>query len=246
MKEKKMKKTLAAILAVGMIAGVASAQTSSNVLSQNAVGYVKAAIQPGVFSLLAQPFNSIDGDPTPSNVFGDSLPEDTTLFIWDPVSSTYTFEDYKATTAGFPPVTTTNWSPDTSLLEPGKAFWVRIPVTAAAAVDVTLMGEVPAAASSEVGLSSGFTMAAVPYPVDVTVEETEIGLNAAEDDTIFLWDADAQSYSFIEFKATTAGFPPVTTTNWTPAGVTIPAGAGFWYRTSSARNPIVSKPYDWP
>jgi hypothetical protein len=242
MKEKKMKKTLAAILAVGMIAGVASAQTSSNVLSQNAVGYVKAEVQPGEFSLLAQPFNSIDGDPTPSNVFGDSLPVGTTLYVWDAVSATYSFETYQTQTAGFPPVTTTNWSPDTALLEPGKGFWVQVPTT----VDVTLMGEVPANASADVSIVEGFTMAAVPYPVDITVEETAIGANPAVGDTIYLWDSETQSYSFITYQTETSGFPPTTTTNWAPSSVTIPAGSGFWYQTTVARTPSESKPYSWP
>jgi hypothetical protein len=246
MKERKMKKILAAILAVGMIAGVASAQTSSNVFSQNAVGYVKAAIQPGEFSLLAQPFNSIDGDPTPSNVFGDTLPVGSRIFVWDPVSSTYSIETYQTTTAGLPPVTTTNWAPNAALLQPGKGFWVQISQDAGSAVDVTLMGEVPAATATTVDLVSGFTMAAVPYPVDITVEETAIGQNPTVGDRVFLWSDASQSYTIVTYQTTTAGLPPVTTTNWVPSNVSIPAGSGFWYEGSSARSPSVTKPYDWP
>jgi hypothetical protein len=248
MKERKMKKILAAILAVGMIAGVASAE--SNVLSRNAVGYVKTTVQPGDFAMLHNTLLPLDAEPaTPSKVFGDSLPVGSQIFLWNSVSQTYQISSYEET-VGPPPtfVTSTNWSLDTAELSPGVAFWVALPDDAPAAdYDITIMGEVPSDASLSVDVVAGFNMVAYPFPVSVAWTNTILSQNAEIGDQVFLWNVDSKGYQVAAYEEVT-GPPPTFTvsSNWVPSTLVIEPGAGIWYQTSSGKTWSETKPYDWP
>lgn len=172
---------------------------------------------------------------------------DSRVWIWDPVEGSYDVEIFTTSSVGFPPVTVTNWSPNAATLSPGKAFWVSIPSSAGGSVDVTVMGEVPSDEDTDVSKFEGLTMLAFPYPAAMAVEDTAIGQNASLDDRIWLWNPASQSYDVVIYSTSSVGFPPVTVTNWAPANVVIPPGAGFWYQTSEVGALLTEdKPYDWP
>lgn len=239
-----MRKLTLVLIILAMGAMLAHAE----VLSKNAVGYVKVEVEPGELAIIAQPFLPIDPleDPTPSLVFGGSLPVDSRLFIWDGLEyQLETFQEQIGPPPGF--IVTTNWFPNTALLEPGKAFWIRIPAGAPEAQDVFVMGEVPDFDETDVYLIEGLAMVAFPYPAEMRVEDTVMGQNAQLDDRIFIWDIETQEYSLVTYQEQ-IGPPPgfIVTTNWFPADVVIPAGAGFWYRAGSASIPTELKPYTWP
>lgn len=223
--------------------------SQAEVLSKNAVGYVKVTVEPGELAIITQPFLPIDpaDDPIPSNVFGDSLPVDSRLWVWDGAS--YQVETYSESTEPFPPFNiVTNWFPDAALLEPGAGFWVTIPAAAPDAVDVFVMGEVPDVATTDVPLIEGLVMVSFPYPAAMKVEDLAMAQDPQLNDRIWIWGlGGGQGYSVVTYSEQTEPFPPFNVvTNWFPADVEIPPGMGFWYQSGATRTPTEVKPYTWP
>jgi hypothetical protein len=245
MKERKMKKILAAILAVGMIAGVASADTSTNVLSRNAVGYVKVEVGGGEIALLRNNFNTLDGSTaTPSSVYGDTLPLGTQIFYFNRETLNYDISTFEE---GLDPVTflpVQQWSDDTLDLSPGNSWWVR--PSGLDPVDVIAMGEVPAVGSIDISVVPGLVMVSYPYPATINWVETELAQSAVLGDQVFFFDRDTGNYVTSTFEE---GLDPVTflpVQKWSQEDIVVEPGVGFWYKAADGRTIAESRPYSWP
>jgi hypothetical protein len=84
-----MKKILCLVAILIVAQTVAQAQTQ--VLSRNAVGYVKITAERGKLVLGRSDFESLDGSGgiTVSNLFGDQVPANSAVYLWDRASATY-------------------------------------------------------------------------------------------------------------------------------------------------------------
>ena len=91
-----MKRSIGVILGI-LLACRSWAFGQTNVLSQNAGGYVKVSINEGDLAMVSYDFLDIDGNPTTaSDVIGDQLPLGSRLFLWDAGSQAYVIENFQA------------------------------------------------------------------------------------------------------------------------------------------------------
>ena len=74
--ESKMKKTIIALAVIALVAPLAFGQ---EVLSRNAVGYVKVTAPKGKFTLVSMDFVDMGGGKTASDILGDQLPAGSTV-----------------------------------------------------------------------------------------------------------------------------------------------------------------------
>lgn len=162
-------------LAMGCIAAVAIMATNvraQDEIASNVVGYVKVALEAGGLSLLAQPFDQVDGSAnTVNSVLGSQVPGQTRVYAWDAEAG-----DYAGTTRGV-----LGWSADLPLTR-GDGFWIQSP----SAVEVLLMGQVPEE-DSVIDIPAGLALYGNPVPVESALADS--GLNTAPAQTrLYLWD----------------------------------------------------------
>lgn len=236
-----MRSKLTALAIVGgmIVAPIAFAQT--NVLSQNAVGYVKVSIDVGDLALVSHDFVDIDGLPTTiSDVIGDQLPNGSAAFIWDEGGQAFMSEDYVPAGKGLPPT----WQPDTAVIEPGVGFFIEAANLGGPTYEVFMLGEVPSVETNDLTTVPGFTMLGYPYPATEDWTNTALAAAATQNDELFLWDQGSQAYTTDSFVPAGKGLPPT----WSNPARTIDPGVGFFY-DSAAGGPVVAtetKPYAWP
>lgn len=225
-----MKRMLSLVIGALVMGTMAFGQ---NVLSQNAVGYIKKSINPGEFAYIQSPFVKIDGSGnfTVSELLPD-VPNQTNVLLWDTAAQAYI-----QLTKNFLGA----WNDDPEVPR-GEAFFVQIPASAGAPVDVYLLGEVPGATSypsTSTTLVEGFTALGVPYPVATTIEAS--GLNAAipNNNSVLLWDAVAQGY--LQVSKNFLG-------TWAPANTVIEPGDGFFVSLSDPAGATYNEvvPYSYP
>jgi len=227
-----------------IIASAAYAQTNQ-VLSRNAVGYVKVEMRTNSYYLVRNDFVSLAGPSAVSNVFGLQVPQGTQLIRWNEASQSY----LSTLTRG-----ATSWGPGgTNLVSRGDAVWVRIPAFNGTTVtqslyNVFFMGEVPdalTAPTSTVTFINGYNLVGYPYPVDTLWTNTAIAQSLPGGTTLIMWNATNQSYSANINKSTTPG-----SQSWGPVGnaLTLKPGQGFFInlKTNIIVNAAQAKPYSWP
>ena len=226
-----MSKVVGLVICGVLVASAAYAQT--NVLSQNAVGYVKISLAADEVALVTHQFNDIDGNPqSPSTVIGDQMPVDSRLFTWN--GSSYDIEDYLAGTKLNPDA----WTPDTASIEPGVGFFLE----AAGAADVFLLGEVPADATIDLTAEVGVTALGFPYPASQAWTGTATAAGANIDDRFFTWNG--ASYDIADYLSGTKLNPDA----WTIPGEVLDPGEGWFYESTlvAPRTESEVKPYAWP
>lgn len=233
-----MNKILGLALGVALAAPVAFGQT--NVLSQNAVGYVKVTIPDGGLALIRPDFEQLDPSVPAdmNNLIGDQLPNGSQAHIWDVGTSAYVTE-LKGGRAGA-------WPNPGRVVERGEAFWLEIPDSSGQADwDVYIMGEVPGAnnnsETSSVLAISGVDAVGYPFPAAIVWGETSLATNLPLDSLLHLWNIDTQSYeSFL--KGGRGG-------DWGAAETkVIEPGTAFWVEVGDASviDWTEAKPYNWP
>lgn len=235
-----MKKAVGIILGVVMLAPVAMSQ---EVLSANAVGYVKLSLPADGSLLLARhDFVNIDGSATVlSDLLGLDLPDGTTVFKWDRAAQQYVLP---APTLSEDFAGVKSWSRTDIELERGDAFFIQNGPGAPVA-DVVLVGEVPGANNSSdttvISPAEGFT--GYPYPASIALEDTALADAVPVDTTVFIWNAEAQSYNL---PGPTKSEDFAGNITWT-GNPTINPGEGFWVDAGGANVEVTeTKPYDWP
>ncbi|HMP74343.1 MAG TPA: hypothetical protein PKE55_13875 [Kiritimatiellia bacterium] len=223
-----MKKLALAIAGSAIIAAGAYAQ---QVLSRNAVGYVKLDIAKGTLALVHNPFLPLQSPTlTVTNLFGNQLPNGSALFIWDPASQSYLSET--RTFAG--------WLPGTNALDPGRGFFINIPASAVSNnYTVFMMGEVPdrfTQPTASLGVVSGLNLLGFPYPTQEFWTNTTLAASLPSGSAVFIWNQGTQSYS--SETRTFAG--------WLPGTALFQPGQAFFVNTSAGSTWNVVKPYTWP
>ncbi|HCF95728.1 MAG TPA: hypothetical protein DEW46_11750 [Verrucomicrobia bacterium] len=195
-------------LAMGCIAAVAIMATNvraQDEIASNVVGYVKVALEAGQLSLLAQPFDQVDGSAnTVNNVLGTQVGIGTSVYVYDAEAGTYANAGRSALgwTAALP-------------LTRGYGFWINSP----AAVEILLMGQVPEE-DSVMDVEAGLALYGNPVPVEQTIADS--GLNAAPMGTsINFWDGSG----YVNVGKSAFGWP---------AGTSIGMAEGFWMIAPSA------------
>jgi hypothetical protein len=212
-----------------MVASMSYGQVTQ-VVSRNAVGYVRVEAEKGKFYALRYDFFSVDGSPVPIvDMIGDQVPQG---------SAAYKFQQgvgYIAENKGL-----FGWFPGTNTYEPGEGFWLAVPGTAVSNVyNVFLMGEVPdrftAPTSMPINVASGFSLLGFPYPTEMPWTSTVLASNAVQGDAMYKFDPDV---GYISENRGLFG--------WFPGTNVLYPGDGFWVSSSVGGTWEEVKPYTWP
>jgi hypothetical protein len=233
-----MKKTLLLAAAALALSGISS---QAQVYSQNIVGYANVTTpNSGSFYSVAVPFKM--GVSNGANeVFGSSLPEFSSILVWDAGAQTFNFyQTFSGSATGWADSGFADAQPPT--LPVGKAFFLNpsAPVTNTFAGAIV----VNVGTSNNMALpSSGvFYMVSptVPYAGSVTNGNNSSGgvnLNGLpEFSSLLIWDSVVQNYTFVQTFSGSA-------TGWADSGFadvpvpTLSVGQGFFINLSA--------PYTW-
>jgi hypothetical protein len=224
-----MKKIL---LASALVLAIAvSAAVAQEVLSQNAVGYIKVPTIAGKFIAVAQPLNNMG---KAENKFGETtiaqeLPQGSSVFFWDTVAQNWSGGGKGGK----------GWAPAQSnkVIAAGEGFFIKSPQDG----EVTITGEVPAEPTTDRVIPGNMAFGAIanPYPVDFTFGESDTAKNATQGSSVFFWDMDAQNWS----GGGKGG------KGWAPAQANklVQAGEGFFLKEAADKTTLTTKkPYTWP
>jgi hypothetical protein len=224
-----MKKIL---LASALVLAIAvSAAVAQEVLSQNAVGYIKVPTIAGKFISVAQPLNNMG---KADNKFGETsiaqeLPQGSTVFFWSPEGQGWSggMKSGKGWAGG----------QSNRVVAPGEGFFIKSPQDG----EVTITGEVPDEPSLDrvIPGNKAFGSLANPYPVDFKFGESDVAKNASQGSTVFFWDLAAQGW----------GGGGKSGKGWAPgqSNRVVAAGEGFFLKEAEGVTTITTvKPYTWP
>jgi hypothetical protein len=218
-----MKKILTLLATASLLTGLA---VQAQPVYSNVVGMVKLTLERGKTSIVHNPFDDGNTSGTVEDVFGDLLPNGTSVYFWKTTQDGYDIATYGRGA----------WDNGDIVLVRGKAMFVSIPDSAAeASYDIVVSGSVPDgldALTTSVQLVPGFTLTAFPYPMPVKVVDANIP--AQNGDTIFFWDGSSWeivTYGRGAWDSDTAEFEP---------------GKGFYYRSAdlSPKNWSAQRPYN--
>lgn len=234
-------KKITLMLAVVLVGSVVFGQ-SNQVLSRNAVGYVKVTAPRGNFALVRNDFNMLTGDPTASNLFGlTTFPTGTVLYIYDAAASQYNYETLASNKAN-----KLHWGPNTNLITPGQGFWIKVH-EGAPSNDYTafMMGEVPdrfTSPTATVYILEGYNLIGYPYPAEVFWTNTELAKAAVTGDTLYTYTPSGYEYNqFASNKA--QGL------HWQVPTQILHVGQGYWFKRRTGASGVQwdePKPYTWP
>ena len=234
-----MKKILIVVLCVVVAGTLVYAQ---QVLSKNAVGYVRRTLDKGKTYLMTVNFDMLGGAPnTVSNVFpaaSSGLPSGTIIYFWDPVAQAYSPQS--ETLVAIPPPI--RWSPGTNILSLGRTFWMRIPSAAPSnTYELFTMGEVPDDTNIVKSLVAGISFVSFPYPVEVSINHATGLLNVVQSGNIvFFYNPDTGAWPSETYQAVP---PPA---RWTPGTNVFTPGRGVLIRRTTGASMNQGKPYSWP
>jgi hypothetical protein len=217
-----MKKILPFLVIASLLGSLAHAQ----VTSVNAVGMVSITLTSGNYHLLQFPFQKQDGSATNvDEMFGDSLPSGTVVYLWDYVNQTYVEQTYSTRGGG--------WPAELEDVNRGDAFFVFVPGTAPnPSYPVVLSGEVPST-QKDISMVTGYNLISFPYPTDVDL--INANLSPESGDQISYWENGWQT---VEYSTRGGG--------WSDPEILFQPGEGFFYFSTSNKNWQTVKPYDWP
>ncbi len=226
-------KKLMSLVALAVVASVVAA-SAQEVLSANAVGYVKRAIPAGKLQIVSVPFENISSE-TGTYKFGETqiaqdLPQGSSVMFWSEESQVWSGGGKSAK----------GWAAAQANKElaPGEAFFVKN--NSGADLEVTAAGEVPSDAtlSRSYAGNAALSIVAGPYPVDVRFGDTELADQLPQGSSVMFWNADSQVWSGGGKSAK----------GWAAAQANkiVSAGEGFFIRSGSEGTWESVKPYTWP
>lgn len=230
-----MKKALWIVMAAALAVAVVAA-SAQEVLSANAVGYIKKTLPPGG-DLVAMSI-PLDSMTNTSLVFGETsvaseAPEGAFVYFWDTTLQTWIGGQKSGK----------GWGPAEAgyVLQPGEGFFLQGDPVAAADVEVTITGEVPADATLPRAIPGGNALGTLanPYPVDFTFGDSDVAVNASEGSFVYFWDVGLQTW--IGGQKSGKGWGPA------ESAYEVQAGEGFFLQESGSVNQWEeTKPYTWP
>lgn len=226
-------KKMMSLVALAVIGSVVAA-SAAEVLSANAVGYVKRAVPAGKLQIVSVPFVNMANEEDGTYKFGETqiandLPRGSVVMFWDAE-----LQGWGAGSKG-----AKGWSAGQAnhVLEPGEAFFVKN--TGTEDLEVTAAGEVPddpelprSYANEALGIM------AYAYPVDVKFGDTELAQQLERSSTVMFWDDELQGWG-----AGTKGAK-----GWSAgqANYVVKAGEGFFIKPVGEGTWTAVKPYTWP
>jgi hypothetical protein len=225
-----MKKILLASALVLAIA-VSAAVAQGEVLSQNAVGYIKVNLPANKFVSVAQPLNNMG---KAENKFGETsiaqeAPQGSWVYFWDNALQGW----------GGGLKSAKGWAPAQSnkVIAAGEGFFIKSPKDG----EVTITGEVPDEPSLDrvIPGNKAFGSLANPYPVDFKFGESDVAKNASQGSWVYFWDMDLQGW----------GGGLKSAKGWAPAqsNKVVAAGEGYFLKEAGSVTTITTqKPYTWP
>lgn len=224
-----MKKIL---LASALVLAIAvSAAVAQEVLSQNAVGYIKVNLPAGKFVSVAQPLNNMG---KAENKFGETsiaqeAPLGTIVYFWSPENQGWSGGGKSGK----------GWAPGQSnkVIAAGEGFFIKSPQDG----EVTITGEVPDEPSLDrvIPGNKAFGSLANPYPVDFKFGESDVAKNASLGSIVYFWSIENQGWS----GGGKSG------KGWAPgqSNRVVAAGEGFFLKEAEGVTTITTvKPYTWP
>lgn len=238
-----MKKKLLIAVTVALATLVVAALAQEEVLSQNAVGYVKRTVPAaGKFSILVHSLQSMDA---PSVKFTNTsiaaeLPIGSAAYFWE-------VDRWASGTKSVDKSGNVVWggvAPAKTLVD-GEAFFLKTSATQLVDVVVTIAGEVPDAGTLDRTIqgTNNLTAAGNPYPVSVVFTNTSLASNLPLTSIVYFWTTNQQWGSGAK-NADKSGNPV-----WgglAPAKILEP-GEGFFVKNPSNNLTWTEeKPYTWP
>ena len=232
-----MKKTLWIAIAGALAASVVAA-SAQEVLSANAVGYIKRTVPANggleviSYALNPMPYSGITYF-TNTSVAAE-MPNYSWAYFWNP--TTQRWIPAQKSGKGVWPIEATS-----KQLLAGEMFFLKTP-SGAAAQDVTITGEVPDDATLERAVVGGNAIAALgnPYPVDVAFTNTTVAKNAGNYSWAYFWNPATGRW--IPAQKSGKGVWPIEATS-----KTVLAGEGFFLKDVNAGSVWTNvKPYTWP
>jgi len=230
-----MKKTLW-IAIVGALAASVVAASAQEVLSANAVGYIKKTLPAnGKFVMVAVPLNSMT---EASNVFGrtsiaQEAPVNAVVYFWDEVNQRWASGN--KTSKGWGSVQSNR------VVLAGEGFFLQGPPLTNYNVDVTITGEVPENNDRARAIPGAAALGTVgnPFPVDFKFGESDLAKNATTNSVVYFWDETNQRWA--SGNKTSKGWGSVQSNRVVLAGegffLQEAAGVTIWTNT---------RPYTWP
>lgn len=229
-----MKKALWIVMAAALAVAVVAASAQTEVLSANAVGYIKKTL-PASGDLVAMSI-PLDSMTNASLVFGETsvaaeAPVNSVVYFWDPILQSWL--------AGAK--STKGWGAfSTREIEAGEGFFLQGDPSSASEAEVTITGEVPSDPTLSRSIPGGNALGTLsnPYPVDFTFGTSSVASNASVDSVVYFWDQDLQSW--LAGAKSTKGWGAFATRE-------VQAGEGFFLQEVGAGTTWdVLKPYTWP
>jgi len=217
---------LGSLSALGLMA-----QTSTNVYSLNAVGYINVTVPPG-FSIVADQLWATGGN-TLSNAVNNASGALNGVQVFKWTGSTFTTDNGDNSVLGDP---LSGWaSLGTITLNPGEAAWFQNPNSTN--LTLTFVGTVPQGTNT-VNLGTGFSLASSPVPQSGDLV-TVMGLTNYHDlDQVFVWEPNGTGGGAYNNYAVSLGLGGFGNNgDWaSPGDPQVNVGQGFWYETTA---PIV-------
>jgi hypothetical protein len=213
---------LSSLSALGLMA-----QTSTNVYSLNAVGYINVTVPPG-FAIVADQLWASGGNVI-SNVLNDANGafDNITYFKW--TGTQFNYDTGDSTFGGW------TGSGQTDTLNPGEAVWINNPRTTN--ITITFVGTVPQG-TNNLSLPAGFSLISSIVPQAGAVSTTLGFTNVNAGDTVFQWsqalNGGKGGYVDGSGDSVAPGLGSGYLNEWSPNEPTIAVGEGFWYQATAA------------
>ena len=186
-----MKKTLWIAIAGALVASVLAA-SAQEVLSGNAVGYIKKTLPAhGKLVALSAPLNSMTES---TIVFGRTsiaaeAPVNSVVYFWDPTLQVWSGGGKSSKGWG--------GAQSNRVIASGEAFFMKGDPASGSPVEITITGEVPAVPTLARAIPGGNSLGTIgnPYPVDFKFGESSLALNASVNSVVYFWDEALQVWS---------------------------------------------------
>lgn len=230
-----MKKTLWIAIAGALVASVIAA-SAQEVLSANAVGYIKKTLPAGgKLIALSAPLNSMT---EATIVFGrtsiaQEAPVGSFVYFWDPVLQVWSGGGKS----------TKGWggAQSNKVIAAGEAFFLKGNPTDVANREVTVTGEVPEDATLARAIPGANTLGTVgnPFPVDFKFGTSSLALNSSVGSFVYFWDQSLQVWS--------GGGKSTKGWGGAQSNRVVLAAEGFFLKEIGASTSWTNaKPYTWP
>jgi hypothetical protein len=213
------------LLLTAALSAAGLATSMAQVYSVNAVGYVNQTVPANGLAILAIPLNGTNNNVNTTLWLPNGF-DGTTMYRFDDLQQNY--QNAITWFEGF------GWAGDefNPVVNPGEGIWIQN--TAAQALPITFVGEVPAGTLNNPipgGNALKLASSVVPknLPLGRAGSAATLGFPSADSDNIFIFDPATQSYKEVYTYFDPPGvWASANPDDPGPDGPTIAPGTGFW------------------